>query len=133
MSRCGQDQVLVALLVEREAMKRFRGRDAGAFLDELRGCAPLRERLAGVDEPVDLMATGPLGRGASRVHGSGVMLVGDSAGALDPITAQGIAHALRAAQIAAEVASEALQQGQPDAAALAPYARRWQAERQDAA
>jgi flavin-dependent dehydrogenase len=57
-----------------------------------------------------------------------VLLAGDAALFLDPFTGQGIYLALRSAELAAEVATEALRDGGPSAARLARYDERRQAE-----
>ncbi len=58
---------------------------------------------------------------ARRVYDDGLLLVGDATGYYDPFTGEGIYRALRSAQLAAQVASEALAHGDLSAAALAPY------------
>ena len=56
------------------------------------------------------------GRGA-------VLLAGDAAGLVDPITGEGIAWAVKSGQLAAEAAAEAIASGQAEAA-MAGYVRR---------
>ncbi len=56
------------------------------------------------------------GRGA-------VLLAGDAAGFVDPITGEGIAWAVKSGQLAAEAAAEAIAAGTPEAA-MAGYGRR---------
>ncbi|WP_420327023.1 geranylgeranyl reductase family protein [Mameliella sp.] len=57
------------------------------------------------------------------VPGKGrILLAGDAAGLVDPITGEGIAHALDSGARAAEAARRALEQGTPDSA-LAAYTR----------
>lgn len=52
-----------------------------------------------------------------RVPGRGrVLLCGDAAGLVDPITGEGIGHALRSGAFAAEAAAEALAENAPDTA-----------------
>ena len=51
------------------------------------------------------------------------MLVGDAASFLDPFTGEGIYEAIRAALLAAPVASAALRQGDCSARALSAYSR----------
>jgi flavin-dependent dehydrogenase len=58
---------------------------------------------------------------ASRTTGDGFLLVGDAASFLDPFPGDGIYEALRAAQLAAPVASAALKAGDTSAASLGPY------------
>jgi flavin-dependent dehydrogenase len=58
---------------------------------------------------------------ARRVAGDGFLLVGDTAGFLDPFTGQGIAEALEGAMLAAPIADTALRADDLSARALAPY------------
>lgn len=45
-----------------------------------------------------------------------ILLAGDAAGFVDPITGEGIAHAMHSGEMAAQAAAEALAQGRPEAA-----------------
>jgi digeranylgeranylglycerophospholipid reductase len=63
-----------------------------------------------------------------RIVGDRVMLVGDAAAQVKPVSGGGIFLALRAGQIAAEVAEEALATGSLRAADLAAYPARFEAE-----
>lgn len=54
---------------------------------------------------------GPLAFDTAAQAGDGVLLVGDAAGFLDPLTGEGIRIALRGAELAAEVAHDALGAG----------------------
>ena len=57
------------------------------------------------------------------VPGKGrILLAGDAAGLVDPITGEGIAHALDSGALAAEAVCRALDQGRPDTA-LTSYIR----------
>ncbi len=69
----------------------------------------------------------PIGH-VPRTHGDGVLLVGDAAAQVKPLSGGGIFTGMRCAEMAAEVARSALAAGRTDAAALADYDRRWQAE-----
>lgn len=71
------------------------------------------------------LATGTFGHSTSRVVTDGVLLVGDSAGFIDPFTGEGIYFALRGAELAAEAVSEALTAGPATADALRIYERRY--------
>ena len=56
-----------------------------------------------------------------EVPGKGrILLAGDAAGLVDPITGEGIAHALHSGELAARAAADALRRGTPDLA-LADY------------
>ncbi|GIX06913.1 MAG: digeranylgeranylglycerophospholipid reductase [Candidatus Poribacteria bacterium] len=59
---------------------------------------------------------------------SGLMVVGDAAHQADPMTGGGIANAMIAGQIAAQVAAKALRNGDVSAEALKEYDRRWHKE-----
>jgi digeranylgeranylglycerophospholipid reductase len=61
---------------------------------------------------------------ADRLHGDGVMVVGDAAGFVNPLTGGGIYLGMRSAETAAQVAIEALREGRCDNPALASYSRR---------
>jgi len=64
----------------------------------------------------------PFGR-FRRVPGKGaVLLAGDAAGLVDPITGEGIAHAMQSGALAAEATVAALAEGAPDTS-LARYAK----------
>jgi digeranylgeranylglycerophospholipid reductase len=80
--------------------------------------------------PVTLVVGGvPVGPPLPRLVTSGLMLVGDAAHQADPLTGGGIANAMLAGRLAAEVAAQAIAAGDPSAAALARYEERWMAGR----
>jgi flavin-dependent dehydrogenase len=64
---------------------------------------------------------GPLASQAKRVAGKGFLLVGDAAGYYDPMTGEGIYQALRGAELAAEIAAEALGKGDSTLRTLKRY------------
>ena len=57
----------------------------------------------------------------SRCHASRLILVGDAAGAVDPVTGQGMTIALKDAQLACRVLEHRLPSGQLSSQDLAPY------------
>lgn len=63
-----------------------------------------------------------------RTHARQVLLVGDAAAQVKPLSGGGIFTGMRCAEIAADVATEALTRGDLSEAALAEYDRRWRAE-----
>ena len=82
-----------------------------------------RRRLARATLVEELRAIGPM---ACRPAGSvadGALLVGDAAGFYDPFTGEGIAMALRGAEIAAATLDRALRAGDLSRRALRPYER----------
>jgi len=67
---------------------------------------------------------GPVGFAVRDVVASRVLLIGDAAGHLEPITGQGIFLALHSAMLAADVASDALGANDFSPRRLSVYARR---------
>lgn len=83
-------EVLVALLAEADAVRS----PLEPLFDRWRGEPPvLRELLDGAEPISDLLAT-PLSATARRGFAPGVVLLGDAAGFIDPITGGGMAQAL---------------------------------------
>jgi digeranylgeranylglycerophospholipid reductase len=68
----------------------------------------------------------PVGVATDHIVTDGLMLVGDAARQADPLTGGGIANAMIAGQLAAEVAAEAVEQGSASSTILGEYQRRWQ-------
>jgi digeranylgeranylglycerophospholipid reductase len=80
--------------------------------------------------PVTLVVGGvPVGRPLPRLVANGLMLVGDAARQVDPLTGGGIANAMMAGRLAAEVAAQAIATDEPSAEVLALYEERWMASR----
>jgi flavin-dependent dehydrogenase len=79
------------------------------------------EKLAGAERVGGIRGVGPLARRARRPVGDGYLLIGDAAAFLDPFTGDGIHEALRAALLAAPVASAALRARDASARMLDPY------------
>jgi digeranylgeranylglycerophospholipid reductase len=67
----------------------------------------------------------PVGVAAGHIVTDGLMLVGDAARQADPLTGGGIANAMIAGQLAAEVAVNAVEQGNASSEILAEYQRLW--------
>lgn len=59
----------------------------------------------------------PFGHPRRRPGRGAVLLAGDAAGLVDPITGEGIAYALESGRLAAEAARDALARGRPESAA----------------
>jgi digeranylgeranylglycerophospholipid reductase len=80
--------------------------------------------------PVTLVVGGvPVAPLLPRLVANGLMLVGDAARQVDPLTGGGIANAMMAGRLAAEVAAQAIAAGDTSAQALALYEERWMAIR----
>jgi flavin-dependent dehydrogenase len=94
------------------------------FLDaRVKQLPHLARRLAGARVVAPVQAMGPLAYRVSTPREGGVLLVGDAAGFYDPFTGEGIFTALRAAELAADVAASAIRNGDVSARALARYHR----------
>jgi flavin-dependent dehydrogenase len=93
--------------------------DPAALLAEtLRGDPMVRDRFAGarmLNRPVCL---GPLAVDNRHSGAPGLLLAGDAAGFIDPMTGDGLRFAFRGAEMAAHAALEILDHGERDAALL---------------
>lgn len=80
--------------------------------------------------PVTLITgNAPVGVARGDIVGEGVMLVGDAARQADPLTGGGIANAMLAGRLAAEVAAKAAAAEDASRASLTQYQTRWADER----
>lgn len=89
----------------------FLAPDGGRFDDLLDGFPLLRQRLAGAQAVSQERGGGPFEQRVERRVIGRILLVGDAAGYLDPLTGEGIALALATASAAVD----AIAAGQPDA------------------
>ena len=120
----GQDLTCVALLTDRHGLATLQGDLAGGLRRQLQRCGGRGAALAEAPFEEAPRALGPLALQATRAHGERLLLVGDAAGALDPITGEGVSLALATSQIASEVLAEAFASGDFSARALASWTRR---------
>ncbi len=123
------DLTCAALLVDRAGLAPLQGRLADGLRERLVAAGGRGARLAAgaLDGPV--RSIGPLARGARAAHADRLVLVGDAAGALDPITGEGLALALTSNRAAARVILDAFARGDLSARGLAPWT---QARRREA-
>jgi digeranylgeranylglycerophospholipid reductase len=63
---------------------------------------------------------------ARRIFGERMLVVGDAAGMVDPVTGGGIVHATMAGKLAGEICSISLEKGDFSAKFLSQYQRMWQ-------
>ena len=110
----GRGEVLVALLGGRGFMRHFSGDLSGGYERVVRAVPCLSGLFQGAKLMPGVRAIGPFAARASCVAGSAVLLVGDAAGFLDPITGEGMASALQQACAAATVIDTALRTGAAD-------------------
>jgi len=89
---------------------------------------PHVSRALGKNAKLERMKGGSLRLGGEPVSsGSHLLIIGDAAGMIDPLTGEGIHHAMDGGRIAAEVLLEARKQGNFSADAMAVYHERWMA------
>jgi digeranylgeranylglycerophospholipid reductase len=98
---------------------------ARTFFDRL--CAQFARRHGrALRTPTSYIVSGiPIGS-VPRISGARVMLVGDAAAQVKPLSGGGIFTGMHAAHLAAAVAHEALESGDLSPGRLAEYDRRWQ-------
>src|SRR5262249_3316314 len=102
---------------------RLAGRPQAFLLESLKTFPGLRDRLDGISGARRALARSRLHTRVRRFSDAGLLLVGDAAGYYDPFTGEGIARALRSAQIAREIALSACSVGDLSASYLARYDR----------
>jgi len=96
----------------RAALDRFtRGGTVGAMLAQARQCGPARSYPLRVDFP------------GCRTSGDRILLVGEAAGLVNPLTGEGIDYALESAQIAAQHVARLLDAGDLSPQSVAGYDR----------
>ncbi|HET7266178.1 MAG TPA: NAD(P)/FAD-dependent oxidoreductase [bacterium] len=98
----------VTIAVRRDAVRAWHGDLEAGYRSWLRGCPGLRDRLHRAERVGPLITVGPLGYYRRRAARGRILLVGDAAAHLDPMTGQGVYLALRGAEMCAAAAAEAL-------------------------
>ncbi len=83
----------------------------------------LMERLKSPYPHGPVQSTGAVSLEVSRCHGQRLLLVGDAAGAVDPVTGQGMTVALRDAQLACRILKERLHEDRLSEQDLSEYTR----------
>ncbi len=119
---CGERQRLVALLLEKQTMSSLAGDLTGRFLQFLRSAPGFGQRMEKSELIPPVLIAGPLGFDLKPCYGPGFLLIGDSAGFLDPITGEGMTLTLKSVQAAVPLIHEAFTTGDFGAAFLARYA-----------
>jgi flavin-dependent dehydrogenase len=90
----------------------FAGRLPGPLLEStLKHDSQLRERFADARMITEPICLGPLSVNACAAGAPGLLLAGDAAGFVDPITGDGLRFAIRGAELAARQALDALEHG----------------------
>ncbi|MCP4537921.1 MAG: FAD-dependent monooxygenase [Chloroflexi bacterium] len=118
---CDGDVTLVALLFEKKEMRRFGGNLAQGYVDYVKSARGFGERASKSELVPPVLAVGPLGFTVEPITLPGLMLIGDSAGFLDPITGEGMTMALKSVEAAVPVIKKALATGNFGTEILARY------------
>ena len=113
---------LVAALLEKKAMRQFKGDLSAGYMNYLSQLDGFRERIAASERISPVLAAGPLGFTVEPCHRPGLILIGDSAGFLDPITGEGMTLALKCVNAAVPLIVEAFSSGDFGARFGARYA-----------
>src|SRR6185295_5394035 len=114
----------VGLVMPMHSVSRGEQRSAVARFENFAFSFPgVADRLRGAQRISSVRGVGPIGARVKRTSGAGYMLVGDAAGFFDPFTGEGVYKALRGAELAARVASGALERDDLSAGSLAEYDR----------
>ena len=120
-----QGELLVAALADTRAVDA----PAEALFERWCHAQPwLADRLRGARRLTRLRGVSSLTVGARRGFAPGVVLLGDAAGSLDPITGGGMTHALECAELLARDVPRVIDEGD---ARLAAFERRRRAQLQD--
>ena len=102
---------LVAALLEKKAMPLFKGDLSAGYMNFLRQLDGFRERIAASERISPVLAAGPLGFTVQPCYRPGLILIGDCAGFLDPITGEGMTLALKCVKAAVPLIDEAFSSG----------------------
>jgi flavin-dependent dehydrogenase len=114
----------VAMVVdEARDGRKLAGRPERFLLETLESFPKLRGRLDQVTVTRRTLTISRINVRAKRLSDEGLLLVGDATGYYDPFTGEGIYRALHGAQLASEVALEALAKDDLSVASLARYDR----------
>ncbi len=118
------DVTSAALLLSRPGLRPLQGRLERGLRERLRGAGGRCAALADGPLTSRVRALGPLALQARAGHAERVLLIGDAAGALDPITGEGVALALTTGAAAADVLAGCYAAGDFSARRLAAWTRR---------
>ncbi|HLW60535.1 MAG TPA: NAD(P)/FAD-dependent oxidoreductase [bacterium] len=113
----------VTIALSRRTVRSWRGAVAAGYWAALHDFPRLADRLAQAAIVGGLRTSGPLTFWRRRSVACGILLAGDAAAFIDPMTGQGVSLALRGGELAAEAAVRALDHDGPTTRTLAAYDR----------
>ncbi len=119
----GDERARVTLLIDGPPDSGRRHADE-LYSRTIQGFPSLTKRMRSLQPEEGVEATSPVCQRLGRCHDNRLLLVGDAAGAVDPVTGQGMTVALRDALLASEVLTSALARDALEAEDLAIYSRR---------
>ena len=122
------DETCVAALVSQDTLKAARPDLEATLRQWLAASGGPNAELARAPLSGPVRAIGPLGLGARAAHAERALLIGDAAGALDPITGEGLSIGLVTTRLAAEVLEHAFTHDDFSAKRLAAFSRARRAE-----
>ncbi len=99
------------------------------FWNHLRACPPLHARLRQATIVAPPYARARLSYDSAQLARSGLLVIGDAAGYLNPILGDGILMALRSAELATSIAARAFECGDFSLSTLGAYDRGWRRAR----
>jgi len=121
---CGGGRGNVVAALPRSVLRQTRD-PASTFARACEALPLLRGLMRGARPTEPFVCAGPLGYAPRRMAAEGLLLAGDAAGTVDPMTGRGIFLALQSAETASEFAHTALTTGDPRV--LGEYDRTWRA------
>lgn len=116
-----QGITLVAILLDERVVSSFEGNLIKGYHDFLKSAEGFGERIQDSELIPPVGARGPFGFDVEPIHLPGLLLIGDSAGFLDPITGEGMTLALKCVQAAVPIVRRAFESGDFGPDVLAQY------------
>ena len=117
----GAGRARITLLLFKAACSASHPRLADFYFEHLKLFPELMRQVKNPYPKGPIGSTSPVSLQLSHCHASRLILVGDAAGAVDPVTGQGMTIALKDAQLACRVLERQLPSGQLSSQDLAPY------------
>ncbi len=107
----GERHINASIVVDQTVMLPWKGKLEALFDHKLADFPHAVKVLRGMRRSGPVRCLGPLAFRARRTSKAGALLIGDAAGFYDPFTGEGVYHALRSAELAAQVITSALAEG----------------------
>jgi flavin-dependent dehydrogenase len=118
-------RINVCLMVTVRALRAHGGAPDRLLHERVLRNPGIAEVLEGISRSTPWKSIGPLRFGVRRPTADGALFVGDAAGTIDPYSGEGMAHALRGAELASGYALQAAAGGGLSPALASGYAAAW--------